>query len=1065
MLNNHRFMMLGTVSMAIAGIYAAPEWDDPQVNSINREPARAYSMPLKDVKAALTAEDPESPYAISLNGDWRYHWCGIVDQRPVDFWKPDFDDSGWAFIDVPSCVEVRGYGVPIYTNVRYPHPANPPHPDPEWNPVSSYRTTFKVPTEWKGRNVFIRFDGVYSAYHLWLNGNKVGYAEDSKLPSEFNITSFLKDGENLLAVEVYRWCDGSYLEDQDMFRFSGIFRDVTLFSTPKTGIRDFVVKTDLSADYKDATLELKVETYGEAPAVKAEFYDADFKKVADFDTTLSITNANLWSAEKPYLYTLVMTCGEDIRTCKVGFRKVEIKGHTVLFNGKPIKFKGVNRHETSPENGRTVTREEMLGDILLFKQYNINTVRTSHYPNHRYWYDLCDRYGIYVCAEANVEGHGMGYEEKGLGRFPEWEKSIVERNENHVKNYRNHASIFMWSLGNETGHGDNFRKARDAVKALDPNGRPVHWERGNKDVDVDGRMYTPVEWLDNRGKLGDGLITEDEFSGIDKKLKANSLVDHSANKVFFMCEYAHAMGNAIGNFQEYWDVFYKYESLSGGCIWDWVDQAIWKNTDRIGPDGKRVSYLAYGGDFDDQPNDGPFCCNGVVGPNREITPKLWEVRHVHRNIVVSTDDAAKGEAEIWNRYAFTRADEFYGVWELVCDGKVVSYGELEVPPVEPLSRGTIKLPKPDGFKPVPGAEYFYNVAFALKDDTAWAKKGWHVAADQLPFKASAPAEKAEPAAGSPGWTDNGDIVAVTAGPTAASFSRSTGTLTSLVMNGKTILADQDGVVAGPRLTTVRAFVDNDRWIRDAYYKSGLTQMSWLPRPIAVSRACDGALTVKTTVDACGAKGAKFVHETTWTFRADGSVTLDETATPEGKMPFALPRLGTSWKLNSSLENVAWYGRGPWENYVDRCTGSFNGYWESTVTKQYVDYVRPQDCGYKSGVRWVAFTDSDGDGVLVKGSNPFFFQALHYGWEDLEFAHHRNGQQRIFNPPQARAEVCLNLDCRQLGLGGASCGPRPEEKYIFPVEKTSWSFTLKPVRGNAKVTGDVNRWEELSALAR
>ena len=363
-----KFATLGAAIFVSAGVFAVPEWDDPQANAINREEARAYSMPLKDVKAALTADEPESPYAISLNGNWRYHWCGVVEQRPMDFWKPDFDDSKWAFIDVPSCVEMRGYGVPIYTNVRYPHPANPPHPDPEWNPVSSYRTTFTVPAGWKGRNVYIRFDGVYSAYYLWLNGQKVGYAEDSKLPSEFNLTPYLKEGKNLLAVEVYRWCDGSYLEDQDMFRFSGIFRDVTLFSTPKAGIRDFVVKTDLSADYKDATLGLKVETYGEAPAVKATLYDAAFEKVADFTDTLSVTNANLWSAEKPYLYTLVMTCGEDIRTCKVGFRKVEIKDHTMLFNGKPIKFKGVNRHETSPENGRTVTREEMLGDILLFMQ-------------------------------------------------------------------------------------------------------------------------------------------------------------------------------------------------------------------------------------------------------------------------------------------------------------------------------------------------------------------------------------------------------------------------------------------------------------------------------------------------------------------------------------------------------------------------------------------------------------------------------------------------------------------------------------------------------------------------
>ncbi|MCQ2392443.1 MAG: DUF4981 domain-containing protein, partial [Kiritimatiellae bacterium] len=791
----------------------------------------------------------------------------------------------------------------------------------------------------------------------------------------------------------------------------------------------------------------------------ATLYDADYKKVCDFSDSCDVKGVNLWSAEKPYLYTLVMTSGDDIRTCKVGFRKVEIKGNTILFNGQKIKFKGVNRHETNPENGRTVSKSDMLGDILLFKQYNINTVRTCHYPDHHYWYDLCDRYGIYVCAEANVEGHGMGYDEKGLGRFPEWNKSIIERNVNHVKNYRNHASIFMWSLGNETGHGTNFVEAAKLVKELDPS-RLLHWERGNPVADVDSRMYPDIAWLENRAALGEGKIEtmSDKYSRPDNP--------QTKGKAYWMCEYAHAMGNSMGNFKEYWDLFYKHDCLTGGCIWDWVDQAIWKDTDRIGPDGKRVSYLAYGGDFDDMPNDGPFCVNGVVGPFREITPKLIEVRHVHRNLVVECADAAKGEAELVNRFGFTNADEFFGIWELVCDGKVIHYGELEMPSVQPLSRGKLKLPLPEDFEPVAGAEYYYNVAFSLTNDTLWAKKGWIIAADQLPFKAGpAPVVVKEKLAGQAGWTEDATAILVQAGPTCATFSRQTGTLCSLVMNDKTILADKDGVVAGPQLTAARAFTDNDRWMRDDFYKSGLTQMAYHPRPITVSRAADGAVVVKTAVDACGSKGAKFVHETTWSFLADGTVKVNETATPMGKMPVALPRLGTSWKLDAALENMAWYGRGPWENYVDRCDGSFLGYWESTVTKQYVDYIRPQDCGYKTGVRWVAFTDADGDGVLVKGAQPLCVQALHYGWEDLEFARHRNGQQRIYNPPQARAEVCLNLDCRQTGLGGNSCGPRPEKEYLFAIEKTSWSLTLKPVKGDAGSTGDAHRWEVFSPLAR
>ncbi len=1050
---------------------AAPnDWENPNVNAINREPARAFSFPLANAEAAFTKDLPATPFIKSLNGNWKFSWCGSPTQRPLDFWKVDFDDSKWALIDVPSCVEMRGYGVPHYTNIRYPHQKNPPLIGTEYNPVSSYRTKFTVPEDWAGRQVFIRFDGVYSAYYLWINGKKVGYSEDSKLPGEFDISPYLQKGENLLAVEVYRWCDGSYVEDQDMFRFSGIFRDVTLFASPMAELNDFYVTTKLDGEYKNAELNLAVKARslngkaGEA-RIDARLYDADNKEVSSMQMKAFLANTRvlseakaavkvsaprLWSAEDPYLYTLVMTLTaadgtKDVRSCKVGFKQVEIKNGALYFNGKLVKYKGVNRHESSPENGRTVTKEEMLQDILLFKKFNINTVRTAHYPDHYYWYHLCDRYGIYVCAEANVESHGMGYGKEGLGHFDEWKKTIVERNVNNVMNYRNHASIFLWSLGNESGPGKNFKAAYDGVKAADPT-RPIHYERYNEIADVDSTMYPTVEWLQKRGE--------------------------NTKKPFFMCEYAHAMGNAIGNFQEYWDAYYSSDSLSGGCIWDWVDQAVWKDTDRVDENGKKIRVLAYGGSFDEKPNDGPFCCNGVVDPFRNVTPKLIEVAHVHRNIVVSSPDASTLKAELWNRFAFTSSDEFAGSWKLTQDGTVVASGTFDVPAVKPLSRAEINLPKPE-FTPVAGAEYFYTVSFSLKKDTCWVKAGHVIAHDQLVYKnpVQATAKIAENS-GSLEVSENAKSVVIEGGKVFAVFCRKSGTLAKLVLDGKEIFADKDGVVYGPKLDVQRAFTDNDVWLRNgaswavddkkSFYGSGLTQLRFHPQPLRIVCENDGSVRVFSVVTVNGAKSAGFTHEAEWLFKACGTITVKNAVTPFGKQPPALCRMGTAWKLDSSLENITWFGRGPQENYVDRKTGFDIGLWESTVTDQFVDYVRPQDCGSKSDVRWVAFTDKSGDGILFKGSQPLFVQALHFGMEDFEFARHRNGQERFNSPLVARKEVCLNLDIRQLGLGGASCGPRPMNKYIFPIQKETWSITMKPISSGifSKMSA-----EEIAALAR
>ena len=503
-----------------------------------------------------------------------------------------------------------------------------------------------------------------------------------------------------------------------------------------------------------------------------------------------------------------------------------------------------------------------------------------------------------------------------------------------------------------------------------------------------------------------------------------------------MCEYAHAMGNAIGNFQEYWDVFYKYDSLTGGCIWDWIDQAVWKYTDRVGPDGRRERFLAYGGDWDEQPNDGPFNCNGVIDPLRNVTAKLVEVGHVHRNLVVDSD------FNLENRFGFTYADEFDGTWELVEDGTVVKKGSFAVPHLAPFSKARLDIPK---FGTKPGKEYFVNIDFALKADTPWAKKGWKVSRNQIAFipqdRRTVAVAEAKPA-----FAQDDKTITATAGGTKAVFCRRSGTLCELAMNGKVILKDPaPGVVAGPLLTCSRAFTDNDIWLRGreleepgSFYLSGLTQLRYHARPAVV----DGNR-LRFTVEVTGSKSAGFTHETEWTFAADGAVTVKSTVTPHGTMPAALPRLGLSFRLDKSLEQLRYYGRGPRENYIDRKTASFFGIYDSTVTEQYEEYVRPQDNGYKCDVRWAAFTAVDGKGVKFSASEPLFMQALHYSAEDLEFARHRRQQQRFRTPLVKRDEVCLNLDIRQLGLGGGSCGPRPMDKYIFPVKKETWTLTMEP----------------------
>ena len=1014
-----RMLFVQVTLVAGACAFAAEPWQDPAVNSENRLPARMYL--------------PREGFVQSLNGMWSFAWEGSADGAIA---KQDPSKTETPFtIDVPCCVETRGWGVPHYVNIRYPHPMTPPTIDPKYNPTMLYRRRFSVPESWKGKRIVLRFEGVASCCEVWVNGKKAGYFEDARLPSEFDVTAFVKFGAEANSIEarVRKWCDGSYAEDQDMIRYAGIFRDVTLYAEPQDGIYDFSFTTIPDAGYENWTCRL--ELFGGETVVKSvrpRLFDADGKEVGAFAAapggkalTLRLASPRLWSDEDPYLYTLDLGDG---RRVAVGVRECKVDGGRILVNGRPVKFKGVNRHEMSPENGYTLSLEEMEQDVRLMRRNNINCVRMAHYPNDRRMYDLCDRYGIYVMSEANVESHGMRYGADCMPERKEWHQTMLERNVRQVYFYRNSASVVMWSVGNEFGWGAGAAKCYEAVKKLDPT-RPFHG----------------VGWISANGRTGSWNDASDMTGG--QYMSLDRLREQLSDpRPHFQMEYECAMGNGMGNLKEYWDLFYENDKFSGGCIWDWIDQGVWKDTDRIGPDGKRIRLLAYGGDHDEEPNDGPFCANGLVDVHRNPSAKLNEVRYVQRPIVVTCADAASGTAELWNRHEFTFADDACdGAWALFEDGVQVAVGTLSVPHVAPRAKGKLVLPRPPC--PIdPAKEHFYRVSFRLKASTLWADRGYEIAWDQLRYEtvaqhgrdlATASDRKDARAGNHTIYKSNNQTITVTTPRTKAVFSRATGTLSELVLDGKTILADRTGIVAGPQLQVERAFTDADNWMRKPFIAKGLSQLCYHARPI---RTADGK--VFTSVRVTGAKSGGFEHETVWTFNDNGCVTAEHTVMPFGDVP-PLPRIGTFQRLDPSLENLTWYGRGPWENYVDRCEGCDVGLYRSTVTDQYIDYIRPQDCGGKTAVRWATLTDANGRGVKITCDAPFFLQTLHFTRDDLDQARHRPGDPRRDNPLVPRAEVCLSIDCRQTGLGCNNCGPIPLPQYRFPVEKTTWRVTFAP----------------------
>ena len=1047
-------LMTGTVSAAEV---AARDWENPQLTGINNEAPHATMVVCPDAKTARgigvvqNSERVKSPLYRSLNGDWKYHYSSNQLARVPDFWLPGFDDSQWGTIPVPANVEIEGRGIPIYANSQYPwtwHGVNPAPPvvppdDPN-NTVNSYRREFELPKDWNGRRVLVTFDGVNSFFYLWVNGQKVGMGKDARTPVEFDLTKFVKPGKNLIAVENFRWCDGSYLEDQDFWRMSGIFRDVYLWSPPAVHIRDFEVETrldercqdaefcvttkvrDLSGSSRDVMVEAALlDEKGEnvfPPFFVGQPTEANGEK--NFNLAAKVLNPKKWTAETPNLYKLLLTLKDssgkvlEVIPASVGFRKVEIKNGDLLVNGQRILIKGVNRHEFDPDRGQTITVESMVKDIQVMKEHNINTVRCCHYPNQPAWYDLCDQYGIYLIDEANIESHGMGYGPETLAKDPQFAAAHLDRTVRMVERDKNHASVIIWSLGNEAGFGPNFEATSDWIHQRDSS-RPVHYEQAghNKYTDIVCPMYP------RPGTLAHYAAT-------------------SQTRPFIMCEYEHAMGNSSGDMWSYWSQIYSKPYLQGGCIWDWVDQGLRQKQgklplarfEKVQPGDK--TFWAYGGDFGDgtAPSDDNFCCNGLVTPDREPHPGLLQVAHVYQNVHCKALDLAARKIEIKNWFDFVNLEEVAtATWKLTGDGKEIQSGKLALPSLAPHAAAEVVLPVKK-FTPEPGVEYFVEVSFRLKHATALLKAGHEIAWDQFKLPVAVPvAASAAPVhlIGStpPNLNASGERASVTGRNFELKFTRADG-LISWRVNGIELIQSP------LRPSFWRATTDNDRG-REIEKSQGVWRRADQTAPHTFACQYLGErVEIRVGWQLPDAGNAEWA--TTYNIYGNGEVRVTAEFKPsETNLP-PLPRLGMQMALPAGFDRVTWLGPGPQETYSDRKDARI-GVYRGTVEEQfYAGYVKPGETGNKVDTRWIALTNKKGAGLLVIGQPQLSVNALHYGTEDL------NAGKHPFQLPR-RDDTVLNLDLAQQGLGGDdSWGAWPHKEFLIPCQNYRYEFRLRPL---------------------
>ncbi|PWE01361.1 glycoside hydrolase family 2 TIM barrel-domain containing protein [Marinilabilia rubra] len=1035
-----RFSVLLVFAFFVANAIGQ-DWRDVSVLDINKQPPRSGNLPSSSIREALSEDG--TPFYKSLNGQWKFQFSENVNDRPLDFYKENFSVNDWAEIQVPGNWELQGYGIPMYLNHPFDFSPNqrpqPPVLDyiPKTeNPVGSYRTSFTLPENWDGREVFLHFGAVKSAFYLWINGEKVGYSQGSKLPAEFRITPYLKEGENVLAAEVYRWSDGSFLECQDFWRISGIERDVYLYSTPETRIRDFKTLTSLDEEYNNGILDFSAEILSysnkkEKVSLSLAIYD-DQEVIWQFSEELKLNSAEAvvtrnvevedikhWSAETPYLYDFVVELKDadgdvlEVQSSKLGFRSVEIKDKQLLVNGKPILIKGVNRHEHDPRTGHYISKDLMEEDIRLMKSLNINTVRTSHYPHDPYWYKLCDKYGLYVINEANIESHGLGAALQAPYNYhiaddPEWAEAHLERVRRMYYRDKNHPSIIIWSSGNEHGDGCNIREIYKWFKSQDS--RPVMIEQAGEKAhtDIFGPMYdTPREM-------------------------ENYALQPQAYRPLIQCEYAHAMGNSLGNFKDYWELIEKYDILQGGAIWDWVDQGMYDQLDN------GIEYFAYGGDFgqEDQRNDHNFCINGIISPDRQLNPHSYEVKKVYQNIAVHPIDIQAGTFEIENKFFFKSLEGYNLEITFLESGKPFKSLVIDDLSASPREKEEVKIDYPqfDECK-----EVFVNFNFTLKEKNGLLPKGFSAAKEQIliqngnPGKFASPknAKKVKVKEVQNGWDITTDDVNLF-------FDKEKGNFLNFAVDGKVLIK------SGPEPDFWRVPVDND-------YGYGIRKEMGVWEHAAGNAQVKSVklLRKNTNIEINVDRRLDDVDawfRSSYTIQPGGEITVDHhlDCDPNRKSP-EIPRVGSLLRIPEAMEVFEWYGRGPHENYVDRKESALIGIYEKNVEELFYPYIRPQENGYRTDVRWVKITDGK-NGLYVSSKIPFSFGAEKFEKEDYGFNEEKpNKRPRMHTYDMiSRDYIVLNLDYGQMGVGGDDSWRRmPHQIYRLPRREYKFSYTITP----------------------
>ncbi|MGD0582508.1 MAG: glycoside hydrolase family 2 TIM barrel-domain containing protein [Bacteroidales bacterium] len=1028
------------------------DWENPELTGLNREDPHATIISFADEASALIGISEKSPNYLSLDGIWKFHFSKTPEERPYWFFKDDYDISDWDNTQVPSNWQMKGYDPPIYSNIPYPFKADPPRIPHDVNTIGSYKRTFRIPSEWDGKEIFLRFGAVSSFFYVWVNEHLVGFSKDSKAPAEFDITKYIKKGNNAISVEVYRWSDGSYLEDQDFWRMSGIQRTVFLHARPKTYIEDFFAKGDLENNYTDGKLDLGVMLSSKS-VDKSQFlldvslFDQGNKIYNEEDKAIlgtgnktlikfskNFPGVKKWSAETPDLYSLVLTLRDDKGkilesvSAAIGFRKIEIVNSRFLVNGVPIYLKGVNMHEHNDVTGHVIDEATILKDIRMMKSFNINAMRTCHYPQQELWYQVCDKFGLYLIDEADIESHGMGYnKDVTLADKPEWAAAHLDRMKRMVERDKNHPSVIIWSMGNEAGDGHNFLAGYKWIKERD-NTRPVQYERAEqltntteRHTDIWCPMYSRIEYLENYAK------------------------DAKNDRPLIMCEYAHAMGNSTGNLQDYWNVIEKYPKLQGGFIWDWVDQGLLKTSDT----GEK--YWAYGGDYGPEGirSDGNFNINGLVWPDRTPHPGLYEVKKVYQYIGFEPVDLKTGMIRVKNKYDFTDLSRFNFDWEITADGFVIQSGKFKIPSIPPHKQSLVLIPF-EKVTPEPGTEYFLNVRASRVDEWNYVPEDHVYATEQfkLPFESKSMASTTDKLALLQ-MTTKGKKLEVAGTDIRITFDLEKGILESYIYKGKEIL------MKGPEPDFWRPPTDNDYGYGGDYkfvvWKKAGERIKVTKADISQPEM--GKVVVAFRYDIAGLNNEKIAgYSSVYTVLGSGDVLVKNSISKASSKIPELPRMGMQMQLPVDFANLRWLGRGPHENYCDRYTSAEVGLYESTVGDQYVPYIKPQENGYKTGTRWLTLTDETGTGILISGDPLFCFAALHNIHDDFEspgkIAQYRKDAKTAnthTNNVKPRDLVNLNVDLGQMGVGGDdSWGAVIHKEYRLLADKYEYSFRIRPI---------------------